>query len=159
MSYSIHIGEARIADLDGEPEVRVDGASHPKAPVFPGDEMTGNGNGRHPAYGSWRDFVDKSGLTDLFFDSEEGLMRQHPGTFALGPEHVSRVRGALDRWKSIHPNDKPGWCECRECRPYFGPKEPPAHVELNATLARLIWLEWWMGWALRTCKRPAVGNT
>ena len=34
----------------------------------------------------------------------------------------------------------------------------PASGEYDPILARLIWLEWWMTWALRECKVPAIHN-
>ena len=36
----------------------------PDAPEFPGDEMTGKSNGRHPGYGQWREFCEQVGLEE-----------------------------------------------------------------------------------------------
>jgi hypothetical protein len=41
--------------------------------------------------------------------------------------------------------------------PSYDVREPDPRYDGN--LARLRWLEWWVDWALKNCKLPAVGNT
>jgi hypothetical protein len=158
VSYSIHIGNAEpVGDIDeayaetaewgGEIRfpwngVHVPQVNLPDAPTFVGDEMTGNGNGRHPGYSQWSDFCEAAGLHGLFFEKHVGLMSSHPGTFALRAEHHAIVRAALTNWQNNHPNATPG----------FGD-------ENDGVLARLLWLDFWMGWALGNCARPAVHNS
>lgn len=159
MSFDIYIGKAVIRSRDdGELVVRVEENELPDAPSFPGDEMTGISNGRHPGYAGWDLFLVDAGLKDLFFDEESGLMREHPGTFKLEEKHLQTVREAKTRWQEKHPNAHPGWCICprKECMPWMSRDVP--HQEFDGTLARLIWLEWWMDWALKNCNHPAIHN-
>lgn len=164
MSYDIYIGNAEQTALeleDGEWScvwngVTVPGMARTDAPTFPHDDMTGNGNSRHPGYSQWGEFCRETGLHALFFDKEDGLMRRHPGTFALTPSHLATVREALAHWKSSHPDAVPGW----DYTPgWTGPKyEDDGVRERDGVLARLLWLEWWMDYALRNCPRPAIHN-
>ena len=193
MSYDIYIGEAAL-DLPDPDEhnhlaVEVRGASHPDAPVFPGDSMTGNGNGRHPGYSQWTDFTRTAGICDLFFDKEEGLMREHPGCCLLRQRDLDRVRFALDQWRSKHQGTVPGFGDREHYDQEIarigawldsgaGDAEPerkacvaetlaerkrdaaalPPSGTFDPVLARLIWLEWWMAWALKNCTTPAIHN-
>ena len=168
MSYSIYIGEAVIGEID--PDELKDGYNHlrleveevslPDAPSFPGDVMTGNSNGRHPAYAGWDRFCKATGLHKLFFDSKNGLMREHPGCFVLTEKDAEDVKKAREKWQREHPKSKSGWCLCGETEACGHPLrgERPKHVDLDGDLARLLWLEWWMKWALKNCKIPAIHN-
>jgi len=149
VSYSIWIGEARLDEADeGDMTVSVRHEDLEKAPSLPHDEMTGRTNGRHPAYSGWSEFCDSVGLRKLFFDTENGLMRHHPGCFALKRKHHQVVVRALKQWRKRYPLAEPG----------FGPTGLNDGVLEDCNLARLVWLEWWMGWALENCKQPAVEN-
>lgn len=157
MSYSIYIGQAVVVDSDGafgaggELRVSVQSESHPEAPTAPNDALTSNTNARHPGYSSWDAFVRAVGLRDLFFSEEYGLMREHPGCFAFTPEHLRRVRDALRVWRKKWPHASPGFMADGDH------DTTPAKIAA-AHLARLIWLEWWMGHALKTCPLPAIYN-
>lgn len=151
MSYSIYVGQAVVRDDDGQIRAVVLTEKHPEAPTAPNDSRTGDTNVRHLGNSGWYAFARAVGLHDLFFSEEHGLMREHPGCFALAPEHLWRVEGALRVWRKKWPNVSPGftadddWVETPE-------KNAAAH------LARLIWLEWWMRHALETCSLPAIYN-
>jgi hypothetical protein len=162
MSYSIYIGA-------GKPEYDteycqlsagwvVDGVSHEEAPEFPNDPMTGKGNSRHPSYCGWSDFCREAGLYDLFFDKEFGLMSSHPGCEMIQEHHVAEVKKALSRWKGS-ATKPPGFSgfgvfnKEKECW------ETPDKDKYDHILARLIWLDYWMTWALETCEVPAIQNT
>jgi hypothetical protein len=120
------------------------------APTFPHDEMTGKGNYRYPGYSGWADFCREAGLYDLFLDRDggEALMQNHPGIARLHPEHLTRIRAALKarRRTSTLPPGFAGW----------NGEDEGKHDHI---LARLIWLEYWMDWALRECERPAIFNS
>lgn len=193
MSYDIYIGEAVLVAPDPEEHnrmsVKVRGVSQPDAPTFPEDGMTGNGNSRHPGYSQWTDFTRTASIYDLFFDKEEGLMREHPGCFLLRQRDLDRVRFALDQWRSKHQGTVPGFGdreyfekEIARLKPWVESGALDAEPERKAcvaarladyqrdmaalppsgtfdpVLARLIWLEWWMAWALANCKTPAIHN-
>jgi hypothetical protein len=120
--------------------VTVRAATRPDAPAFDNDPMTGRGNHRHPSYAGWRGFCEEAGLDALFFDEEAGLMRRHPGTSPLLPEHGAVIRRALELWRETHPDVRPGFLSGQD------------HV-----LARLLWLDWWVQWALAQ-PVPAIHN-
>lgn len=148
MSYDIYIGEAKfhIPEKDeikdyNQIKVRVQSVSLPEAPVFDGDAMTGNGNSRHPGYTQWASFLEHVGLNELFF-GDGGLMSDHPGCSYITKEHVEQVKAALEKYKERFPTAQPGFNDRQD-----------------ALLARLIWLEWWMSWALKNCKVPAIFNS
>ena len=135
MSYDIYIGEY------DDNEKCVQSLDLSEAPAFDGDEMTGHGNHRHPGYGQWTDWARDVGLYPLFFDKTDGLMREHPGNQSLSEKHLDVAQSALRKWKRQHKDVVPGWG--------YGQ---------DAMLARLVWLEWWMVWALKNCKRPTIYN-
>lgn len=150
MSYSIYIGQAEIEGTDTQEKYfdgeliaryKVNQVNNDNAPVFIGDEMTGNGNSRHPGYLQWDNFCKKASLHDFFFDEDHGLMRSHPGAFVIAREHHGVIKTALDSWKSRHPNTEPGFTKSHD-----------------GVLARLIWLDFWFDWALSNCQLPAIYN-
>jgi hypothetical protein len=159
MCYDIYIGEqVTISNDDYGPSYdRVKGTTASDAPVFRGDEMTGNGSSRHPSYSGWSDFVRKVGLHDLFFNVSSGLMRLYPGCIKLQPKHAYVIGEALIKYKAEHPNAKPGWCLCSKCSGFMKPDELQ-HEDLDGDLARLEWLYFWVVRALGTCKVPAIYN-
>ena len=166
MGYDIKIGEARVvapepskADEGCTPRIGAVGATHPEAPTFPGDGMTGNSNDRSSAYSSWSNFVRAVGLNDLFFGKEAGLMREHPGAAMLTETHHARILGALVADRASRPDARPGWREPMDgARPFEGPWKPETEG-LDPDIARLVWLEWWVRWALDNCTIPVIANT
>jgi hypothetical protein len=158
MYYSIYIGEAQVdapgVDDDGlELSVRVFGMQHPEAPEFPGDNMTGKSNVRHPGYSQWATFCRETGLYELFLDKVSGLMFSHPGCVVIRKEHHERIVKALRDWQVKAVGKVPGWDPTVGV---FGAGNPDPKYDGN--LARLMWLEWWFRWALKNCKIPALYN-
>lgn len=158
MSYDIYIGNAEL-DPVGEDEnditywsIRVSSVKLPNAPTFPNDEMTGNGNSRHPGYSAWSEWCRETGLYSLFFADDSGLMCEHPGHRALKKEHAEQIEAALKRWQKNHPNAVPGFDEWNINNP-----DTPTGL-YDPMLARLIWLDWWVKWALANCERPCIYN-
>lgn len=173
MGYDIYIGEAdpyfpsgEEREYDRTPRFKVATRCHPEAPVFPGDGLTENSNHRAPSYGTWTDFARDVGLYDLFFGArpvygekitrEVSLMREHPGIALLTASDLLEVRQARERWEA-----KPwpaseriaGWDPAHR---WTDPGEPDPRYD--GGLARLLWLEWWITWALANCKAPAIYN-
>jgi hypothetical protein len=127
----------------------VEGTALDDAPTFPGDEMTGNGNERSPSYSVWADFARVTGLYDFFYDERGHLHAGHPGCIGISKEDADLVTVALARYRAkstLPPGFEKDW-------KYQGPPNYDGH------LARLIWLEWWMRWAIENCKTPAIQNT
>lgn len=130
---------------------RVNRIEQPDAPTFPNDNLTKNGNDRHCSYSAWDEFCCKAGLHDLFFNKKHGLMREHPGHQPLKDCHAEEIGRALARWKEAHPNTIPGF----EQWALYG--DAPV-VGYDYTLARLIWLDWWVKWAMSHCEHPGIYN-
>lgn len=143
MGYDILIGNRVPADKGARQCGRVfevERLEHPDAPLFGGDP-TGRSNHRASSYSTWEEFCKDVDLYYLFFSKTVGLMREHPGVQPLTEYHLSHVRAALKAWNARH-HLPPGW------RP-----------GQDALKARLMWLEWWMDWALRNCRVPALENS
>lgn len=176
MSYSITIGEAFLLPPDESeaaewPHISVGarGATHPDAPTFPGDDMTGNSSSRHPSYTAWAEFCREVGLYRMFYGVEahetrnrgrnSGLMSAHPGAALLTRAHHAEIVAALDRYRTEHPDARPGWAECVEDGHWLNGPWKPETDGLDGNLARLVWLEWWVRWALDNCRVPTLRNT
>lgn len=150
MGYTIRIGNA-VPEFSKDhnelwAEWRVKAESNEWAPKFVNDDLTGNSNERSPSYSAWREFTRVVGLEDLFFKDYEGLMSSHPGCKMFTQQHLDEVQTALIKYqaKATLPPGFDDW-ESTE----------PTH---DGWLARLIWLEWWMRWALANCETPAIYN-
>jgi hypothetical protein len=147
MGYNITIGNA-VPDFskeDGELYACwvVEETANKDAPRFIGDEWTEQRNIRLPSYTAWSEFCKKVGLYDLFFKQYEGLFRQHPGCVMITQEIYQEVFNALEEYQK-HAKRPPGYDD-------FG--------NYDYDLARLMWLEYWMKWALENCETPAIYNS
>lgn len=139
MGYYIYIGEL-VPDEDEYAEqgdMTVHEMEHENAPQFPGDAMTGKTNGRHPSYIGWSRFLEEAGLPRKF------CVEEHPGWRRLTASDLSLVKEAVEHLRTrLLPGEEPG----------FDMTDTQAH------LARALWLEFWIEWALNNCKEPAVCN-
>jgi hypothetical protein len=144
MCYVIRIGNRAQADTR-VPWQHVKVLELDEAPAFPGDDRA-RLNERMPSSAIWERLVAEAGLQTLFFSPETGLFAQFPGCAALTQAHLAEVRVAVETFRGRHPAAAPrfAWDE----------RDLPA----DADLARLLWLEWWMGWALTHCQNPAIYN-
>ena len=157
MGYGITIGNAVPVHSkeDGElsaywdvPQLALD-----DAPKFPND-FTENTNHRSPSYTTWSQFTKESGLHTLFFAEWDGLMCEHPGCKMLNAEHLKEVQKALKKWQK-QSSKPPGF----ESNKFTATSIERIDVGVyDHTLARLLWLEWWMRWALENCETPAIEN-
>lgn len=156
MSYDIYIGNAVLEkDEDGNIREVVERMEHPDAPFWESKpdednsehkmvfipDLSRKTNGRHPGYSQMSRFCEDAGLSDLFFGEPHGILSRHPGLVRLSGKHFLELRAAKERWLENHPDAVPGWNK----------GEDPI-------LARLIWYEWWICWALEHCENPAVEN-
>jgi hypothetical protein len=174
MGYNINIGEAVFEDMsDGtSADLRVD-VEHKaldEAPRFPNDDMTGNGNSRSPGYSVWHEFCLDTGIDELFygggwdrdarqyksctehFHRETPLLADHPGFKAINEHDVAFVKTALDTYRAKHPLAEPGFTT-------WDARDDDSFPIANANLARLIWLHFWMDWAVQNCRHPIVANS
>jgi hypothetical protein len=161
MGYSFHIGNAvhDIYEEDGEKweSWPVAGTTHPDAPTFPHDEMTGNGNGRHPSYSGWSAFCKDAGIYEFFYTESGHLKCGHPGTMFITYDDLAVIQLALEARKNIAT--KPPGFDGYPVLDKNGQYSSPDQGKYDGTLARLIWLEFWMRWALENCETPGIQNT
>ena len=144
MGYSMVIGNAGVSKQGIlRSSFTVVERTHPDAPLFAGDETTGQSNTRLPSYSGWRQFCQATGLFELFYHKKLGLLREHPGCFGFSTEHLAVVEQALTSWQVRYP----------EAVPQFD-DEPK-----NGHLARLLWLVWWMRYSLEHDRFPSVSNS
>lgn len=153
MGYTFRIGNAKpVINKDEFPYLsagwEVESATHDQAPVFPNDEMTGNSNSRSPSYTVWADFARHTDLYEFFYDERGFLHAGHPGCIGITPADSERISAALSKYQATAslPPGFEGW-------EYKGPDRYDAHF------ARLIWLDWWVRWAIENCATPAIENT
>ena len=172
MGYTLTIGNAvfetwsddKVSNLFVNAELK----ALDSAPTFPNDEMTGNGNQRSPSYTGWANFCREAKIYDLFFGNskngryyetdidgmhrESPLICDHPGFEAINKHDVAYVKSALDRYGTCHPDTSPGFDN-------WDPKEASCATLQDSTMARLMWLHFWMDWAVENCDRPIIKNT
>lgn len=154
MGYTFTIGNAvPVANKDSFPELSVrwivEGVTNDDAPSFPGDEMTGKSNMRSPSYSVWHEFCKTTGVYEFFYNSQGRLHASHPGCIGITEEDADFVSEALSVYKekaTLPAGFEEEWG-------YEGPPNYDYH------LARLIWLEYWMQWAVKHCETPAISNT
>lgn len=153
MGYTFKVGNA-VPSFDKSDfpylsaEWEVESATHTDAPAFPGDDMTGKGNSRSPSYTVWADFCRATNLTHVFFDDRGHLLASHPGCIGITAHDLQMVTASLEAYRAtatLPPGFESDWL-------YEGPPNFDYH------LARLIWLEWWMRWAVENCETPAIQN-
>lgn len=152
MGYSFTIGEGAFVETieDGEPYSRweVPEVRLSTAPVFDNDSLTGNSNSRHPSYTGWYEFCKKAGfeIFNLFYTTPRGhtgegtLIPRHPGGAKLEQKHLDVIRKVRIEREKL--GLVPGFADGQDY-----------------VLARLMWLEFWIDWALTNCKNPIFKNT
>jgi hypothetical protein len=165
MGYTIIIGEAMIDVYEDSTslDITAETVELADAPDFPND-VNPRKNVRWPGYCTWHDFCEEVGLFDLFYDDEEGLIRPHPGVRRLTQDHADAIAQALARYPRSKP---PGFLgidafhELSARAPKLSDASEAffaAHSPYDSTLARLLWLDWWVRWALAECTIPVFVN-
>lgn len=173
MGYNITIGELETEYYPEDSYIflTATSATHDDAPDH--CPFTKNGNSRSPSYTAWSDFCDKAGISELFygqgwsrdyrqyldcsedFHREIPLLRDHPGARPITKKDADYVTAKLKEYQQKHPNAEPGFWD--------DPTEETnwQYVDngKDSVLARLMWLEFWMRWAIDNCKQPVVANS
>lgn len=171
MGYDIYIGNAELnySQEDDYIAVHVKEVELETAPAFENDTLSAHCNNRHPSYSGWSGFVKRVGLEAFFQDTETGRMREHSGIFPLCEDHYAIIKAALEKHRASLPDDiQPGFIDDSPILKEDGTFERWATKEeyeerrlaskTDADLARLLWLEWWVRWALDNCQYPAIYN-
>ena len=162
MGYTLIIGEAEMQYDKDDLWLRLSAelANAEDAPAF--GEPTDHENQRWPSYTGWTEFSRESGLEPLFFgggwdremrcyrDCPEGyhrdrpLIDSHPGVAPICQGDLDVIKSAISKRREKTGEKPPGFSD---------------DDSLDHVLARLIWLEYWFEWALRTCKIPVFANS
>ncbi|HEY1697966.1 MAG TPA: hypothetical protein VGG39_37660 [Polyangiaceae bacterium] len=136
-TYSIWIGD--LAELRGHVP-RQATARSPHAPLFAGDAHPRQ-NFHQPKRSDWDEFCRVVGLHDIFFAPGDGLLAERPGNVRLTRDHARAVHEALVRFVDAE----------RDTHPCFASGRPG-----DCHLARLMWLDWWIHWALKRFDEPGL---
>ena len=168
MGYTLRIGELNVEYFQDEDDpcifLTAGHLHHDNAPAF--GEITDYSNSRAPSYTVWSDFAQFVELYSLFFGNEpfnkervrdDALLANHPGCVPLTERHRCEINAALASYKAKFPKAIPTFGKpAPEGKFFWVDKENP---EENAYMARLIWLHYWVNWALDNCEKPVFQNT
>ena len=161
MGYTLQIGELETSMHSGDYleieemnsfRQEVVSISHDDAPTF--GESTDCMNSRWPSYTSWAIFYRFFDLEELFHDEDYGFLRQHPGCVPITQFHKSIIDDAYEKYKKNYPNSTPGYSGKQ-----LDDVEDDDWPEENSLGARLVWLKYWVDWALKNCEVPAFYNS
>lgn len=139
MGYTFKIGNMVPDPCDDIESFVVEDKILDTAPAFDGMYYP-HQNKLGSSYSGWEEFCRRVGLYDFFYDYHGNLLVEHPGTMVINKSHVDFVSTKLSSHlvKSTQPQGFDDW--------------------YDSDLACLIWLEWWMKWALENCQNPAIEN-
>ncbi len=155
MGYTIKIGNAtpKFSKDDGELYAAwvVELVDKKDAPAF--GEPTDFENQRRPAYTAWEDSMKALGLHSMFFSHGDGLMSQHPGCKIINAKHVAKVKDAIAKRRAINGGKPAGFFS------YDTKSNTNFDNGNDPDLARCVWLEYWMSWAVENCDTPAIENS
>jgi|TARA_R110000851_G_scaffold305841_1_gene464003 hypothetical protein len=170
MGYTLKIGDL-VVDYDQDEDypnvsLTAKGFAHDGAPAF--GEPTDHTSERWPSYSGWSEFTQKAGIYTMFYGKEHGsmelsrddaLLRHHPGCVPLTECHRREVNAALAAWKVKYPDATPtfGKPAPEGERNFFWVDED--NPEENSQMTRLVWLHYWINWALDNCEQPVFENS
>ena len=162
MGYNLTIGEAEIEHnkdfcrIDARIETHEDAPSHCK--------YTKNGNCRSVGYSAWSAFCKKADITTLFygggwqypgyapcpdgFHRETCLLAEHPGAQPITKADADYVSKKLEEYRAKNPNSIAGFWD-----------EGNVDNGKDYILARFLWLDFWMRWAVENCENPVFANS
>jgi len=148
MGYTLAIGEKEIDNSDPEYHfTRVKNERHDQAPAF--GEPTDHENARWPSYSGWSDCMTEAGMFDLFFDKDNGLLNEHPGYKTITPALVDTFRARKKAFEEKYPSVTAEYLDDGH----------DGFITPNATYCRIVWLDYWLTWALAHCKEPIFFNS
>lgn len=164
MGYNLTIGELEIEYVQDKdcPHISLNAASQTNADAPAFGEGTDYTNQRWPSYTAWSNFYKFVGLEELFtgknsqgqYVRDDGLLVSHPGCVPLTKKHREEINKALDEFKIKYPDAIPTYGN-----PGDNFEGDPNNPEENAYLVRLVWLQYWVNWALDNCKQPVFENS
>lgn len=153
MTITITIGEKCWHDeIDGW---SVDRTHHPGAPVFNNDEATEPlANWRYINIPVWHSMAEECGITAWLSDRQTGLLAESQTDVVrpLSEDDFGIVNNAY-LLRSAFREGKPGW-DAEFDEEELG--QVPLNTRHDEYLARLMWLRFWIRWALDNCEEPSV---
>ncbi len=154
--YHIRIGEAITTtgedSMDGVKFIRdfveIRPEQHVDAPDIANDEYC-KVNERSMSGTRWEAFCRESSLERLFGREGTPLFQNWSGLSAVQftADAVDRVHKALEKYRTAHPAAVPGFTDG---------EWPPSDGVTDPILARLVWLDYWMSWAVQKCEKPSI---
>ena len=156
MGYNLTIGELEIKYSQDEEicDIIAQSFKHDNAPAF--GEPTDFESKRWPSYSSWSDFCKFVGLSELFFNNDNGILISHPGCVPLSQRHKKEIDTAYLAFKKKYPKAKAAYSPLIDFKK--GIFEDPDWPEENDWLCRLEWLKYWVDWVLINCNQPVFEN-
>lgn len=165
MGYNIYIGEAYIFYDAENGYCAIDVKIHKNvnAPNFGHGDISSITNARYPSYTGMSNFLRKVSLSEMFFDEENGIMREHPGCFPITNLHLNKIKEAKTIWENNNlgcqnkiPDAKN---EPKDFNKWDYDKQEIYTDKFDWDYARLIWYEFWFEWALNNCINPVIYNS
>lgn len=148
MGYSITIGELLVETYPDEAmecsglRLTAKSVRRDDAPAY--GEPTDFTNERWPSYSAWHDFAESAGIFELLFDYGGNLIGGHPGVRLITVDMLNIVEAARINMESREPKPQ---------------STMENYTRENGAYCRLLWLEYWMRWAIENCKTPVIANS
>ena len=101
-------------------------------------------NSISPSYSTWSDVCKVLGITDLMFDTEYGLMHEHPGCVPITKEHKELFDIAYTKFYKDNVDIN---------------VDIDSERDVDQAAVRLEWLRFWIEWALINCNVPVFYNS
>jgi len=154
MGYNFTIGNASVYynQEDEYCKIEAESARSDNAPSF--GEPTDCTNERWPSYSGWHNFCRVTNLHDLFFNEENGILRDHPGCVPLSIRHKKEIDKSYKLFRSKYPN-----VVAEYSSKILNDIPDENWPEENGALCRLEWLKYWVDWALENCEKPVFENS
>jgi hypothetical protein len=154
MGFILKIGELETLIEEGEIINYARFEKNNDAPAF--GEYNDYTNIREPSYTAWEESMSFIGLKKMMYDTENGLIRNHPGCVPLTKEHKEIIDKTYKEFYEKYPNCKAGYSpKMDEAKGIYDNKWPKE----NSYAVRLEWLKYWIDWALENCKNPVFYNS
>jgi hypothetical protein len=74
----------------------------------------------------------------------------------VSTKRIIKIQKARAKWAKTHPDSIPGFVSDGFIKDEY--REEIDEERADPILARLIWLDYWMSWALENCEHPAIYN-
>lgn len=162
MTVDFRIGNAEIEIWEDTYELTVARLVLNEAPEFLNDSLTGKQNFRSMANRAYSEFIAEHNLKDFDDMFSDDSSRIH----VITQDMLDCIVNARELHELTIGEKVPGWALANgfivlpdgSYRFYTEEEVDIATKESNtdADLARLMWFEWWLKWALDNCERPAI---